>query len=149
MSCCQFSHKLWTQKTFNRNWGQTLINRFPIPCFSQEKSNNKTLIFFCIPVDIFPLILFQKHMVEQLSSFFWTYLPWKWTEHQHKAMADSWGVKPSSFIHHSPTCTPWCLQRKPPPQAALSLGKSFRVPGKGGADGGGLPAGTMEMKLWK
>lgn len=54
MSCCQFSHKLWTQKTFNRNWGQTLINRFPIPCFSQEKSNNKTLIFFLYSSWYFP-----------------------------------------------------------------------------------------------
>lgn len=95
MSYCQFSQKLWTQKNTNRNWGQTIIYQSP-SCFAQEEKN---LRFFCITVDIFLLIPFLKHMVEHLSCFFPTYLPWKCTEHKHEARADSWGVKPSSLIH--------------------------------------------------
>lgn len=95
----EFSRKLWTQKTFYRNWGQTLTYQSLSYTLFFSGKKKKSIDFFCITVNIFLLIPFQKHMVEQLSCFFPTYLPWQCTEHQHKETADSRGVKPSSFIH--------------------------------------------------
>lgn len=136
-------------KLFNTNWGESLSYQ-PLSYthfFSQKKKSR----FFSIRVDIFLLILFQKHMVEQLSCFFPTSLPWKCSEHQHEAMSESWGVKPwaLSTRDHTPSASlgasrDHLLHRLGYPRAG-----ALRAPGKGAVGGGALPVVPMEMKPWK
>lgn len=148
----ELSQKLWTQKTFYRNWGQTLTYQSLSYTLFFSGKKKKSIDFFCITVNIFLLIPFQKHMVEQLSCFFPTYLPWKCIEHQHKVTADSRGVKPSSFIHagsHSHGIPLSASRENLLHRLCYPWEGSFRVSGMGGVGGGGLPAVTMEMKPWK
>lgn len=123
VSCCQFSRKPWTQKTFNRKWGQTLTYQSPSYTlfFSWKR---KSIDFFCITVDIFLLIPFQKHMMEQLSCFFPTYHGSALsTSTRHQLTARGWNLPALSIQDHTPTASPSVLPEKTSSTGCVILGK--------------------------
>lgn len=71
-SCCyeNVSNKLWRSSYLSTIY--IFLRRSAV--FLRGKKEKKPLGFFPVVVDIFLLIQFQKHTVEQLSFFFPTYL---------------------------------------------------------------------------
>lgn len=117
----------------------------------------KALFFFLLQLVFFLWFSSKKHMVEQLSSFFPTYLPRECSECWCEARADIWGAAIFQLYPWQDDTTTAILRALPqitrtPAPGLCCLRRGWgvlRFTWKRGADGSGLSAMTIEIKALK